>query len=40
MEDKANIIDSFFEYAQGRQKIEAAELITQENLNIYEESFT
>lgn len=33
IEDKANIIDSFFEYAQGRQKIEAAELINEEQLN-------
>ncbi|MEL7020296.1 MAG: type I restriction endonuclease [Bacteroidota bacterium] len=31
--DKASIIDSFFTYAQGRQKREAAELITEENLN-------
>jgi type I restriction enzyme R subunit len=31
--DKANIIDSFFEYAQRRQKIEASELIAEENLN-------
>ena len=31
--DKASIIDSFFEYAQGRQKQEAAELIASENLN-------
>ena len=33
IQDKANIIDSFFAYAQGRQKTEAIELITDENLN-------
>ena len=33
IQDKANIIDSFFAYAQGRQKTEATELITDENLN-------
>lgn len=33
IEDKANIIDSFFEYAQRRQKIEAEELINNEELN-------
>ncbi len=33
IEDKASIIDSFFTYAQGRQKKEATELITDENLN-------
>ena len=31
--DKANVIDSFFEYAQGKQKTEALELITDESLN-------
>lgn len=31
--DKANIIASFFEYAQHKQKIEATELIKEENLN-------
>lgn len=31
--DKANIIDSFFEYAQRKQKMEATELIKEENLN-------
>ena len=31
--DKANIIDSFFAYAQGKQKAEATELIIDENLN-------
>ena len=33
IQDKVNIVDSFFEYAQGRQKIEAIELIADENLN-------
>lgn len=33
VEDKASIIDTFFEYAQAKQKIEASELITDENLN-------
>lgn len=33
IQDKANIIDSFFEYAQRKQKIEATELIAEENLN-------
>lgn len=33
IQDKANIIDEFFKYAQGKQKIEATELITNENLN-------
>ena len=33
IKDKANIIDSFFAYAQGQQKIEASELIEDENLN-------
>ena len=33
IQDKANIIDSFFEYAQGKQKTEASELIADENLN-------
>lgn len=31
--DKANIIDKFFAYAQNKQKEEASELITDENLN-------
>ena len=31
--DKASIIESFFEYAQGKQKQEASELIASENLN-------
>lgn len=33
IQDKAGIIDAFFEYAQAKQKIEASELITDENLN-------
>ena len=33
IQDKASIIDSFFTYAQGRQKIEALTLIAAENLN-------
>ena len=33
IQDKANIIDSFFEYAQRKQKEEAEQLITNENLN-------
>ena len=33
IEDKASVIDSFFTYAQGKQKAEATELITDENLN-------
>ncbi|KOH43049.1 type I restriction endonuclease subunit R [Sunxiuqinia dokdonensis] len=33
IQDKASIIDSFFTYAQGKQKAEATELITEENLN-------
>jgi type I restriction enzyme R subunit len=32
IQDKASIIDSFFAYAQGKQKSEASELITDENL--------
>ncbi len=36
IQDKANIIDAFFKYAQDRQKIEAAELIAEENLNMEE----
>lgn len=31
--DKANVIDSFFKYAQEKQKTEVSELITDENLN-------
>lgn len=34
--DKASIIDSFFEYAQEKQKVEATELIAEENLNLEE----
>lgn len=33
IQDKANIIESFFAYAQGKQKAEATELISGENLN-------
>jgi type I restriction enzyme R subunit len=33
IQDKASIIDSFFSYAQSKQKEEATELITDENLN-------
>jgi len=33
IKDKANIIDSFFTYAQSKQKEEATALITDENLN-------
>jgi type I restriction enzyme R subunit len=36
LQDKANVIDSFFEFAQNKQKAEALELITEENLNIEE----
>jgi type I restriction enzyme, R subunit len=33
IQDKANIIDAFFSYAQAKQKMEASELIAEENLN-------
>ena len=33
IQDKANVIDSFFKYAQDKQKKEASELIIEENLN-------
>jgi type I restriction enzyme, R subunit len=33
LHDKANVIDSFFQFAQSKQKAEALELITEENLN-------
>jgi type I restriction enzyme R subunit len=33
IQDKANVIDSFFKYAQEKQKSEAQELIDSENLN-------
>lgn len=36
IKDKAGIIDSFFAYAQDKQKIEASELIADENLNVVE----
>jgi len=36
IQDKANIIDSFFAYAQNKQNAEALELIKEENLNVEE----
>jgi type I restriction enzyme R subunit len=36
LQDKANVIDSFFAYAQSKQKAEASELIAEENLNVEE----
>ncbi|MFY8000445.1 MAG: type I restriction endonuclease subunit R, EcoR124 family, partial [Candidatus Kapaibacteriota bacterium] len=36
LQDKANVIDSFFAFAQSKQKAEALELITEENLNAEE----
>lgn len=33
IQDKANVIDSFFKYAQDKQKKEASELISEESLN-------
>ena len=33
LQDKTNVIDSFFVYAQSKQKAEASELVTEENLN-------
>ena len=36
IQDKVNIIDSFFNYAQEKQKAEASEIIAEENLNIEE----
>lgn len=36
LQDKANVIDSFFQYAQSKQKAEALELIAEENLNVEE----
>jgi len=33
LQDKANVIDSFFQFAQAKQKVEALEIITEENLN-------
>jgi type I restriction enzyme, R subunit len=36
LNDKANVIDTFFAYAQNRQKQEATELIAEENLNVEE----
>lgn len=34
IKDKASIIDSFFGYAQEKQRAEAVELIANENLNV------
>jgi type I restriction enzyme R subunit len=36
LQDKANVIDSFFAFAQRKQKAEAEELIAEENLNVEE----
>lgn len=36
LQDKANVIDSFFSYAQSKQKAEASDLILDENLNAEE----
>ena len=36
LQDKANVIDSLFAYAQSKQKAEALELIAEENLNVEE----
>jgi len=36
LKDKVNVIDTFFAYAQSKQKAEALELITEENLNVEE----
>ena len=36
LQDKANVIDSFFAYAQNKKKEEALELIAEENLNVEE----
>jgi type I restriction enzyme R subunit len=36
LQDKVNVIDSFFAFAQNKQKTEALELITEENLNVEE----
>ena len=33
IQDKASVLDSFYTYAQGKQKTEATELITEESLN-------
>lgn len=33
LKDKANVIDSFFAFAQSKQQVEARELIAEENLN-------
>ena len=36
LQDKSNVIDSFFAFAQRKQKAEALELITEEDLNVEE----
>ena len=36
LQDKANVIDTFFAYAQSKQRAEALELIADENLNVEE----
>jgi len=36
IKDKANVLDSFYDYAQGKLKSEATELIEEENLNAEE----
>ena len=36
LQDKANVIDSFFSYAQSKQKAEASDIILDENLNAEE----
>ncbi|HRK73927.1 MAG TPA: hypothetical protein PLL64_06610, partial [Rhodothermales bacterium] len=36
IQDKSNVIDSFFAFAQSKQQAEALELITAENLNMEE----
>lgn len=36
LQDKVNVIDSFFVFAQNKQKEEALQLITEENLNVEE----
>lgn len=36
LQDKANVIDSFFIFAQSKKKAEALELITEEDLNVEE----
>ncbi|MFD2519861.1 HsdR family type I site-specific deoxyribonuclease [Emticicia soli] len=36
IKDKVNILESFYGYAQGKLKVEASELIVEENLNVEE----